>query len=268
MGGSFALALQQRGLAGAVHGWTRSRQARDFARKNRVSHKVFDRPREAAAGADLVVIATPVKQIPVLAREVAPTLSAGALLTDMGSTKEAIQNEILQALPGHLTFVGGHPMCGSEKQGVYHARADLYQNSLYLLTLEGEEPKGLPRFRKLVRSIGATPVTLSPREHDELVAYISHLPHLVACCLVLLVAEHPRKQVLMKLAATGFRDTTRVAQGPENIWSDIFATNRKQIARGLRRLQAILKTADGMLQRDEEALLRALRTARRLREKL
>lgn len=268
MGGSFALALQQRGLAGEVWGWSRSRRARAFARRNQVGHRVWDRPTQAAAGADLVVIAVPVKQMPVLAQQVAPVLAPGALITDMGSTKAVVQREILRTLPAHLTFIGGHPMCGSEKQGVYHARPDLYQDALYLLTPPKQPVKGLARLRKLIRSIGATPLSLSPEEHDELVALISHLPHLVATCLVLAIAEHPRKQMLMRLAATGFRDATRVAQGPENIWVDIFATNRKQVSSSLRRLLPILRKADAALRSDEEALRTMLQKARKLRESL
>ena len=268
IGGSLALAMKERSVAGQVNGHDSDAASLREACRLGVVDRAFDRAAEAALGADLVVVATPVGYTAAILRELAPCLAPGVLVTDVGSTKAAVVDQARRLVPGW--FVGGHPMAGSEKGGVAAANPYLFENAYYLLTPTGEtNPAALEAAKGLVRALGARAVVLDPLEHDQLVALISHLPHLVAAALVNTAAASHRAGRALPLAAGGFRDTTRIASGPPAVWRDIFLSNRQALGAALRvfreQLELLERAVDDA---DAGTVAELLARARTVRESL
>jgi prephenate dehydrogenase len=173
--------------------------------------------------AELTVVAVPVGAVPDAAR---PALAAGGVVTDVGSVKAPVVASV-----DHPRFVGGHPMAGSEALGVDGARPDLFEGATWVLTpTDATDPSAHALVHSVVRSLGADVVTLTPPEHDRLVATVSHVPHLTAASLMGLASERAEQHAaLLQLAAGGFRDMTRIAAGDPGIWLDICRDNREAI---------------------------------------
>ncbi|MFQ6034030.1 MAG: prephenate dehydrogenase, partial [Candidatus Bipolaricaulia bacterium] len=181
--------------------------------------------REGVAEADYVFLATPIRAIIRLIEEVPSVLKRGAILSDLGSTKAEICRAAKRSVPEDIYFIGGHPLSGSEARGIEHADPFLFQNALYILTpLEGVDEKARELARFLER-LGALILYLDPETHDRIVAYTSHLPQLLAVGLTNLVG----REGYLNLAAGGFRDLTRVASSPYEIWEEILETNTAQV---------------------------------------
>lgn len=264
IGGSVGLGLQQRFLARRVIGLDHDPAVLDAAR----GLGVIDEARLTAgpwlADADLVVLATPTRTLERLAGEVAPYLRADAIVTDVGSAKA----DVVGALTPRLRFVGGHPMAGSERVGVLHADAALLENAVWVLTpTDGTDPEALATVAALVRALGAHPIEVAPELHDRLVATVSHVPYLASVALTQLVAEADERELLMLLAAGGFRDLTRVASGSPRMSRDMVVANRTAVreaaARFGRALTALAERLD-----DPEGLLDAAENAKRTRDAL
>jgi prephenate dehydrogenase len=209
---------------------------------------------EGVKEADLVIIATLVGAIPELMGQAVPFLREGCIITDVGSTKEKIARIISGLLPPGVHYVGGHPMAGSEAQGLQGADPYLFENAVYILTpLPFTDPQALMTVEELVRSVGARVMHLSPREHDQMVAFISHLPHLAAAALVNTVGyQEQKKPGLFALAAGGFRDVTRIAGSQPGMWRDIFLDNRaallpliRSYCQALEELEEAIEALDG-----------------------
>lgn len=268
MGGSLGLALKRRGLAGEVVGVSRRQQTLDRA----VELGAVDRggrDLSLVGGADLVVLAAPVRIILGHLGLLAGHLSPGALVTDLGSTKR----EIVQAAQRHglENFVGGHPMAGSHRSGVEAARAELYQRAVWAITpTENTPAAAVEKLTGLVKALGARPLVISPDQHDRLVALVSHLPHLASVALVNLAGKAAAEQPALKsLAATGFRDMTRLAGGQAELWRDVSLSNADYLCDCLDRLAAELAGLRELVRRgDGEALLAELERARQAREEL
>lgn len=181
-------------------------------------------------GADIVILATPVRTIVEMVRELGPHLWPGTLVMDMGSTKGEIC-AALAHLPAGVQPVGGHPMCGKETAGFGAAEAGLYRQAPWVLSpLPRTSPDALRLAMELAEAVGARPVVLEPDRHDRLVASISHLPFLLASALVHAVNEVGQEDELVwRLAAGGFRDTSRVAASDTRMFLDILLTNRTAV---------------------------------------
>jgi prephenate dehydrogenase len=228
MGGSLGMALRARGGAVRVRAWARRAETRARALECGAADEVFLSPAESASGADIVVLCGPVMNIPEMAEACRPGLAPGAVVTDVGSTKQWIESECRRVLEGSgAGFVGSHPMTGSERTGLESARADLFQGAVTVVTGAGEEAE---RVAELWRMAGSQVARIGAGEHDALVARISHLPHLAAA-LVARTAARPGldSDRLRRVAGPGFRDTTRVAAGSPGIWTDIARTNREAL---------------------------------------
>ncbi len=260
MGGSLALAL--RGRCRALLGIDRDPATLALARRKRIVDFVTDDLAAALPRTDLLILAAPVRvNLAVLAE--LPRLHPGPLmLLDLSSTKGEIV-AAMNRLPERFAALGGHPMCGKETSGLAHAEAALYRGARFLLT---ETRRTTPELRALaetlVAAIGARPLWLNAEVHDRLVALVSHLPYLAAVALVRvgLTASDPR---LWEVAASGFRDTTRLAAGDLAMSLDILLTNRTAILDALRRYRLELETLTSLLERgDEDALRLALTPAR------
>jgi len=253
IGGSIGLALRQ-------HGWYVSGRDRDEARARRALElgaldAVGDDP-----DAELTFVATPAGSVAEVARR---ALDAGGIVTDVAGVKSAIVAAI-----DHPRFVGGHPMAGSEQEGVDGADAGLFQGATWVLTpTAGTDPGSYARLRGVVSTLGSNVVAMPADRHDQLVAMVSHVPHLTAAALMTLAADAAMEDAtVLRLAAGGFRDMTRVAAGHPGIWPDVCAENRAGIIDALDRLQAALGGLRAMVGGgDREGLLRILARAREAR---
>jgi prephenate dehydrogenase len=187
---------------------------------------------QALEGADLIFLCTPIQRILELLEKVGRCAPAGALITDVGSTKRRILAQAAAHLRDDLYFVGGHPMAGSEKAGVTAADPFLFQNAIYILVpTPGVPVESYEAFIAVLQRVGAKVLELSVEVHDQVVAAISHLPQMIATSLVKMVGELNRENgYFLALAAGGFRDLTRIASSPfVPVWEDICRTNADQI---------------------------------------
>lgn len=267
IGGSLALDLKRLGLAKTVVGFNRSAASRRVALRRQACDEVFADPKEAVAGADLVVLAVPVRTIPTLAKIVAPYLKIGAIVTDVGSTKEVLNARVKKILPKGVSWIGGHPIAGTENAGMISAQAGLFKDRWWILTPEGKNGAGA-KLRLLLQILGAKVKTMKAAEHDRILAAASHLPHLLAFSLVRL-ASMPRRRKSLELAGSSFRDATRVAASSPDMWVDIFLDNRKALLAALADYEKLLKSLRRDIQNGgEKSLRRFFDSAAKLRRKL
>lgn len=191
---------------------------------------------------ELVVLAAPVGENIRLMGELADAVDGEAIVTDVGSTKQAIV-AAAGALPPRLTFVGGHPLAGAAHGGIAHASAELFRGCPWILTpaepAAAAEVAALARVEAFVRTLGGRPVVMSAADHDRLVAWISHLPQLAASALMAVVGEAVSAEGLA-LAGPGLRDTTRLASSPGRVWADICRTNEAAVGEALDALIGLL----------------------------
>lgn len=263
LGSSVARAARARGTAGRVAVWARRPETRLALEREGWCDAVFATAAEAARGAAVVVACAPVDAIPALVAEIAPALADGALVTDVGSVKGELCRLCAQAVPERAAFVGAHPMAGSEKTGHEHGNADLFVGRTCFVTpLRGaEQAPAVERCTRFWAGLGAEVVTLDPDAHDEIVAHISHLPHLLAALLCEGLARRDPSWQLH--AGNGLRDMTRIAAGDPQLWRAIVAMNRHEILRAVTGFQEQLDVLRAALANgDDLAVRRILETAR------
>ena len=235
LGGSLGLAVKQRRLAARVEGYVRrTASIGECDKLGVVDHATRDLAR-AVADADLVVLCTPLSQMRELVEKMLPALKPGAVVTDVGSVKGSVVDEVEPMIAGAgAHFVGSHPMAGGEKIGVSAARADLFERAVCLVTPTANSNKdAVKQVEKFWAALGGRVLKLAPALHDDLVSRASHLPHVVAAELAnyILSPAHPPEQATV--CANGFRDTTRVASGSPEMWRDIAIANQKNLSRVL-----------------------------------
>ncbi len=269
MGGSLGMAVKHACSDITILGYARREENRQRALELGAVDVVSGNPREIIATADLVVCCLPVLAIPEILNELADAFKDNAVITDVGSTKETIQREMTTLFSDRqIAFVGSHPICGSEMKGIEFARADLYQNAVTIIT-NGDNPVATTMVAYLWRLTGSRVIKMDAAQHDRYLARTSHLPHLTAS---LLSATIGRDSVTTKLAAccgTGFKDTTRLAEGTPEIWKDIVQTNHEEITNEFMALKKNIEIMLAMLEnRDFEAIEIFLTEARDLRRKM
>jgi prephenate dehydrogenase len=270
IGGSFALALRRAGRVEHVVGIGRSPASLRRALELKVIDAAAPDWREALAGADLLLLATPVGQVEPLMQALVPHLESQTLVTDGGSTKRDVVAAAYRQFGARVgQFVPSHPIAGAEKSGVAAATADLYRGRRVVTTpLAENSPEALARVCAAWEACGATVAQMSPEEHDRLFAAVSHLPHLLAFALVHDLAGRPDSERLFGFAAGGFRDFTRIAGSHPEMWRDICVANRDALLAELdafeaelRRLRGALERADGVALEQAFTLARAARQA-------
>lgn len=267
IGGSIGLAARKRGLAEQVVGYSRSETTRRAAIEHRVVDQITDDPLAAARGADLVYIATPVGIIPGLIEDLATVVDLGCTVTDGGSVKAEICRAGNRFLPA--SFIGGHPIAGSERSGVTAANGDLFVGRSYVLTPVDPDEELLARFTQFVHGLGATIHTTTPEDHDAVIAYTSHLPHLWAAALALGLARTDDAAHLAPFAGGGLRDTTRIAAAEPKLWQEIFAANRRNVLASCETALAAFTTLrEAVAQDDPEALIALLAQSKQFRDEL
>ena len=210
-------------------------------------------------GCDLVVLATPVGAAERYFEDLARWDYRG-IVTDTASTKARITALAERVLPHPENFVPGHPMAGSEVNGIEGARPDLFKGAHWILCPDADTPaEHFPRLHELVTSIGARVIALPREDHDEAVAVVSHVPHIVASSLVQLASRHADdQQALMRLAAGGFKDSTRIAAGSPELWCGIAFDNKDALSDGLDEIRGIIGAFADALASDDRAALTAL----------
>ena len=269
LGASLAMAVKERGLAARVVTWSRRPESRAKCLNQSWCDAVFDSPEKAVVGSDLVVICTPVQTIVPLLVQIRPALDAEALITDVGSTKSLICREARSTLEGHsATFLGAHPMAGSEQAGMEHAQSDLFENAACILTpLDDASAEAIAKLSAFWDALGMTVSTVSPEKHDEIVAHVSHLPHLLASTLCGYLAA--QDDTWRTLAGGGLRDTTRIASGDPQLWKQILEQNSDEVVRAIEGFEQQLhhlKTA--LLNQDSLGVIAQLERGKTYRDQL
>lgn len=269
LGGSLGLALQKRKLSEEVVGYVRREASVGACREHGVVSMVTMDLQAAVEDADLIVMCTPLGQMKPLAEKFLPNLKPGAIVTDVGSVKEEAVNELESIVASaQATFIGSHPMAGSEKTGPSAAREDLFNNAVTIVTPTNDTPDEVTKkIESFWQAVGCRTIRLSPDLHDNLTSRCSHLPHIVAAGLAnyILSPAHPPEQG--QLCATGFRDTTRIASGSPEMWRDIVMSNRKHLLRVLSVFAEDLKEFERALERnDTDAIVEFFEIAKQRRD--
>ncbi|KHF40328.1 prephenate dehydrogenase [Halalkalibacter okhensis] len=231
IGGSIALAIRKEHDV-HIRGYDISGEQLKVALSLKVIDEATPSLREGVDGADLIIFATPVLKTEQLVQEIAQfPLKAGAIVTDVGSTKERIVNKAKHLQQKQVTFIGGHPMAGSHKSGVEAARPHLFENAFYILTsAEGTDVRAVIQLQNWLKGTKATFIELTASQHDRLAGAISHFPHVIAASLVHQIAKIEGEDPLVsRLAAGGFRDITRIASSNPTMWRDILLHNKDSL---------------------------------------
>ncbi len=266
---SIALAARRAGFSGRITGTARSAATRDTALRLGLCDAVFETPAEAVAGADLVILCVPVGAMGALAAAMAPALSPGAIVSDVGSVKRAVFDAVAPHVPKGVHFVAAHPMAGTEHSGPEAGFAELFDNRWCLIVPpEDAESAAVERLERFWRGLGSHTERMEVEHHDLVCAVVSHVPHLIAYTMVGVADDFRRvsEQEVIKFSAAGFRDFTRIAASDPTMWRDVFLNNKDATLEILGRfteelfaLQRAIRTGDGDLLFDYFTRTRAIR---------
>lgn len=247
IGGSVAFNLKRKRIAGRVVGVTRRLANLKAARHLKIIDWGTIDPVQGVAGADLVVLAAPVLACVEVVKTIGPHLPVGCLVTDVASTKQELVRAGERFLPRHVSFVGGHPIAGTEKGGIGAAHIDLFQGRRVILvpTRRSRNP-AIQKTSRLWKRMGAQVTIMRPGLHDSILALVSHLPHMVAYSLVAALA-HSDPYDARKFVGGGFLDFTRITSSPPEMWRDICLTNRREILAAVRSFSKALQKLSRMV---------------------
>lgn len=254
LGGSIGLAVKTRGLAIATSGWDRDAAVRERAAARGLVETVCDTPEAAVTDADLVILCVPVGAMGDAARAIAPALKAGAIISDVGSSKEAVAQALAAALPG-ACIIPAHPVAGTEQSGPDAGFATLFAGRWCIITPpEACDPAALEALSDFWTRLGSKVELMDAAHHDLVLAVTSHIPHLIAYTIVGTASdlEDVTQSEVIKYSAGGFRDFTRIAASDPVMWRDVFLTNRGAVLEMLGRftedltaLQRAIRSGDG-----------------------
>jgi len=271
IGGSLGLAARARGLVGEVIGFGRTEANLQVALQRGILDAYTFDPAEAARGADLLLLAVPVEATGPVAEQFVPFLPAGCVITDAGSVKEPVVITMERLLPPTLPFVGAHPIAGTEHAGAAAAVATLFEKRLCVLTPTARtDPVALARVRALWEGVGMRVEEMDMGTHDQILARVSHLPHMIALSVMQAILD-ARVAGIDVLAYTGsaFADLTRVAASPVEMWRDICLANREALLAALTEFEdALAQMKAWVASGDDQALAAAISRARAERQRL
>lgn len=258
IGGSLALSLKNVNEDFIISGYDIKGESMNIARYRNIIDVISGSYREAVSDADLIIIATPISEIVEVISNIKNHLKKGAIITDVGSAKEKIVRRVNEILPEDVFFIGGHPMAGSENEGILSATPELFKNTFYILTpTETTASAPLVILHSLLTRIGAKVITINPEEHDENVALISHLPHILSTNLVDMIDDrHNNMKNLFKLCAGGFRDMTRIAAANTKMWLDISLENKDKIIKSIDDYIKYLKKFKSDLEKNDSSSIK------------
>ena len=265
VGGSFALGLRRAGVATHIVGFDRDRGALEAAASLGVIDTAAESVSEAVKGADLVVIAVPVRSVGPVLHDVALSMQPDAVVTDVGSTKEEVVRLAREELRDRFPrFVPGHPIAGRETSGVESALPDLFRGARIVLTPTAETaPDAIEVVRAAWESVGGKVAIADAAGHDRIFAAVSHLPHILSFALVSEIASRDNAAELLGFAAGGFRDFTRIAGSSPQMWRDIALQNREALLAEIDRYGARLAVFRELIERGEASGLERLMTEAR-----
>lgn len=265
IGGSVGLAIKKHRLAREVVGLSQQDASLQAAKKMGAIDQGCQDVKQSVNNTDLVILATPVSIISGMLTMIAPHLKRGCIVTDVGSTKLSIVNVAESKLNGNAFFVGSHPLAGSEKKGVQHASADLFEKCICIMTpTQKTNNSACDRVKKLWIRLGAKVKYMAPEEHDEVLAYVSHLPHVLAYMMMEVIPPQH-----LEYSAAGLKDSTRIASSSPQLWNDICMGNSKNIMKAIDeivyRLSLVRKS---LINQDSQALTAQFLAAKEKRDKL
>ncbi len=269
IGGSVGLSLKKRGLATKIIGIGHRKVSINKALKIKAIDEGSTSVEKTVKQADVIILATSVNLIPDYAKQIIPLMKKTAILTDVGSTKGHIVSQVNAEIrsvcgSGKSNFIGAHPLAGSEQRGIDSARADLFDGSVCVLTPTNlNTKKNITRLSNMWKALGARISIMTPSKHDEVLALVSHLPHFVASSLAGVIDEKH-----WKFAASGLRDTTRIASGDPDLWLSISKQNKQKIVKALRRFSKEVEcTINDIEKGSDKKLLSRLKKAKSVRDK-
>ena len=259
------MAIKKKALAQRVIGVSTNATTLETAQRHGAIDEGTHDIKKAVQGVDLVILATPVNTILELIPVIGPHLRHGCIVTDVGSSKAAIVEAAHRHFPSSVLFVGSHPLAGSEKRGPQNAREDIFENSTCIMTpVEQTNRLAKEKVKHLWTKLGASVKTIAPAEHDQILAYISHLPHLLAYGLMKTVPEE-----YLDYATSGLKDTTRIAGSDPRMWKDICFSNSKNILKSIDDfVKHIGNFRRSILERDENSLMESFKQAKTKRDGL
>ena len=259
MGGSISLAVLRSFAGIKTVGYTHRAVTRRRARELAVASEIVDDITESVSGADLVILATPIRTFGKIFGVIAGVLPRGCIVTDVGSTKVLPHRWAAKRLPRTVHYVGSHPIAGSEQRGVEFARDDLFdQATCILTTTRTTNKRAVQTLKKFWSELGCSVKLMRPADHDIIFANVSHLPHIAAAALI-----NASSGKELKFAGTGFMDTSRIASGPANIWADVLLTNSNNTTKGIDKIIAeLLKLKKAIKSGDEKQIEKLLEAAR------
>ncbi|MBF0569385.1 MAG: prephenate dehydrogenase/arogenate dehydrogenase family protein [Candidatus Omnitrophica bacterium] len=265
IGGSIGLALRKQGIASEVVGLGRQEASLKLAVEMGAIDEGTTDIRKAIGGADMVILAAPVKVIAEQIKDISKNLRRGCIVTDVGSTKSLVVEAAQKYFPPHVLFVGSHPLTGSEKSGIASARLDFFKGGVCILTPTDKTNRlAKDKVKHFWELLGMQVRLMDPVKHDEVLAYVSHLPHLAAFGLIRAVPDE-----FLQHASSGFRDTTRIAASSSQMWSEICSANYRNVLKSLdemiRNLSDIRKA---IVEQDEQTLATYFTQAKAKREVL
>jgi prephenate dehydrogenase len=268
IGASFALALRKYGLCDVISGC--GRREENLARA--VEKKIIDTydldPARACEGADLVLFATPVGIFVDIANKIRGSLKNNSIVTDVGSVKGKLVRDMETIMPENVSFIGGHPIAGSDRSGIDTAAAEIFKNAKCIITpTENSDEDAVKKITSLWEAFGSVVKLSNPDEHDRIYAAVSHLPHLIAYEIVNTVADI--ESSYLAFSGQGFKDVTRLASSTPDVWRDICLLNRDNLLEYVEIFKANLDRVSRYLRADDsESLERDFKKARTLREGL
>jgi cyclohexadieny/prephenate dehydrogenase len=254
IGSSIARAARRRNAAGAIALADSSAEVRGRAEALKLGDRVFASAAEAAAGADLVILCTPVGADESVAQEIAPALKAGAIVSDVGSVKGAVIAALSPHLPAGVHLVPAHPVAGTEQSGPDAGFATLFVNRWCILTPpEGTPESAVAKLRAFWEALGSDVEIMSASHHDLVLAITSHVPHLIAYNIVGTAydLEDATRSEVIKFSAGGFRDSTRIAASDPTMWRDVFLNNKDAVLEALGRFNEDLTALQRMIRRGD-----------------
>ncbi|MCP1199988.1 prephenate/arogenate dehydrogenase family protein [Notoacmeibacter sp. MSK16QG-6] len=272
IGSSLARVIAREKLAGEVVISSRSAETLDEAAALNLGDRYEQDAAEAVKDADLVIVSVPVGASGAVARQIAPALKKGAIVTDVGSTKRSVIAQMAPELPAHVHFIAGHPLAGTEKSGPSAGFASLFEDRWCILTpQDGVDPAAIERLSAFWEACGSRTELMDPVHHDQVLALVSHVPHLIAYNIVGTAdeLENVTEREVIKYSASGFRDFTRLAASDPTMWRDVCLHNRDAILEMLSRFSEDLTALRKAVRRgDGEALFDLFTRTRSVRRSI
>jgi cyclohexadieny/prephenate dehydrogenase len=266
IGSSLARVARREGIAAEIVGADASARARTEIEELKLCDRLFADAGEAVAGADLVIVCTPIGAYAEVGQAIQRRLEPGAILSDVGSVKQAVIRDLAPIVPEGVQFIPGHPIAGTEHSGPTAGFAELFEGRWFILTpLPGAEESAVERLASFWRRAGSMVEIMEPAHHDQVLAITSHLPHLIAYTIVGTATdlEESLKAEVIKFSAGGFRDFTRIAASDPVMWRDIFLNNREAVLEMLQRLTEDINLLQRAIRWGEGDKLEALFTRTR-----